>query len=168
MNTFSIDENLKKKCVLVTNLRKLKNIQITIHGNYDKDWRLEIKICHFWEFHKSRWINKRLKSRVTRIQKIRRQRKLGLPQSQITKKNGEREKKKNACVAVKRGVKARRNYNVFNLAMKNVLKGLPDKIRDQLSRHHAQMHFKSNEMYTFLNHFQIARSWRWSIGFLYT
>jgi cation transport regulator ChaB len=44
--------------------------------------------------------------------------------------------------------------------MENVLKGLPDKIRDQLSRHHTQMHFKSNEMYTFLNHFQIARSWR--------
>jgi hypothetical protein len=56
----------------------LKKIQITIHGNYDKDWRLEIKICHFWEFHKSRWINKRHKSRVTIIKKIRRQRKLGL------------------------------------------------------------------------------------------
>jgi hypothetical protein len=74
------------------------------------------------------------------------------------KKNGEREKK-NACVAVKRGV--RRNCNVFNLAMENVLKGgLPDKIRDQLSRHHTQMHFKSNEMYTFFNRFQIARLWR--------
>jgi hypothetical protein len=44
----------------------------------------------------------------------------------------------------------RRNCNVFNLAMENVLQGLPDKIRDQLSRHHTQMHFKSNEMYTFL------------------
>ena len=52
------------------------------------------KICHFWEFHKSRWINKRHKSRVTRIKKILRQRKLGLPQSQIMKQNGEREKKK--------------------------------------------------------------------------
>jgi hypothetical protein len=40
--------------------------------------------------------------------------------------------------------------------LENVLKGLPDKIRDQLSRHHTQMHFKSNEIYTFLNHFQIA------------
>jgi carotenoid cleavage dioxygenase len=39
-------------------------------------------------------------------------------------------------------------------------KGLPDKIRDQLSRHHTQMHFKSIEMYIFLNHFQITRSWR--------
>jgi hypothetical protein len=74
-------------------------------------------------------------------------------------KNGGR-KKKNACVAVKRGVRVRRNCNVLNLAMENVLKGLPDKIRDQLSRHHAQMHFKSNQMYTFFNHFQIARSWR--------
>jgi hypothetical protein len=43
------------------------------------------------------------------------------------KKNGEREKK-NACVAVKRGDRDRRNCNVFNLAMENVLKGLPDKI----------------------------------------
>ena len=150
---------------LVTNLRKLKKIKITIHGNYDKDWRLEIKICHFWEFHNSRWINNRHKWRVTRIKKIRRQRKLGLPQSQIMKKNGERERKK--CMAVKRGVRVRRNCNVCNLAMEYVLKGLPDKIRDQLSRH-TQMHFKSNEMYTFFNHFQIARSWRWSIGFLYT
>jgi hypothetical protein len=41
-----------------------------------------------------------------------------------------------------------RNCNVFNLAMENVLTGLPDKIQDQLSRHHTQMHFKSNEMYT--------------------
>jgi hypothetical protein len=90
---------------------------------------------------------------------IRGQRKLGLPQSQIMKINGEREKI-NACVAVKRGVRVRRNCNVCNLAMENVQKGLPDKIQDQLSRHHTQMHFKSNEMYTFLNHFQIARSWR--------
>jgi hypothetical protein len=52
------------------------------------------------------------------------------------------------------------NCDDFNLAMENVLKGLPDKVRDQLSRHHIQMHFKSNEIYTFLNHFQIARSWR--------
>ena len=125
---------------LVTNLRKLKKIQISIHGNYDKDWRLEIKICHFWEFHKSRWINKRHKSRVTRIKKIRRQRKLGLPQSQIMKKKWLKREKK--CVAVKRGVRVRRNCNAFNLGMENVLKGLPDKIRDQLSRHHTQMHFK--------------------------
>ena len=45
--------------------------------------------------------------------------------------------KKNACVAVKRGVRVRRNCNVFNLVMENALKGLPDKIRDQLSRHHT-------------------------------
>jgi rRNA pseudouridine-1189 N-methylase Emg1 (Nep1/Mra1 family) len=30
-------------------------------------------------------------------------------------------------VAVKTGVRVRRNCNVFNLAMENVLKGLPDK-----------------------------------------
>ena len=100
MNTFSIDENFitkkkkKKGGFLVTNLRKLKKIQITIHGNYDKDWRLEIKICHFWEFHKSRRINKRHKSRVTRIKKIRLQRKLGLLQSQIMKKKMVKERKK--------------------------------------------------------------------------
>jgi hypothetical protein len=33
-----------------------------------------------------------------------------------------KERKKNACVAVKRGVRVRRNCNVFNLAMENVLK----------------------------------------------
>jgi hypothetical protein len=70
------------------------------------------------------------------------------------KRNVEREIR-NECVAVTRGVKVRRNCNVFNLAMDNVFKGLPDKIRDQLSRHHAQMHFKTNalQMYSFLNHF---------------
>ena len=36
--------------------------------------------------------------------------------------------KKNACVAVKRGVGVRCNCNIFNLDMENVLKGLPDKI----------------------------------------
>jgi hypothetical protein len=61
------------------------------------------------------------------------------------KKNYEREIR-NACVAVKRGVRVRRNCNVFNLAMENVLKGLPEKIRDQLSRHHTQMHFKSQAL----------------------
>jgi hypothetical protein len=34
-------------------------------------------------------------------------------------KNGEREK--NAWVALKRGVRVRRNCNIFNLAMENVL-----------------------------------------------
>ena len=44
------------------------------------------------------------------------------------------------------------NCNVFNLAMENVLKG---KFRDPLFRHHTQMHFKSNEMYTFLITFKL-------------
>ena len=80
------------------------------------------------------------------------------------KKNGEREKK-NACVAVKRGVRVRRNCNVFNLAMENVLKGLPDKIRDQLSRNLTQMHFCKG------THFLITFKLRdrgYDIGFLYT
>jgi hypothetical protein len=38
----------------------------------------------------------------------------------------------------------RGNCNVFNLAMENVLKGLPSKIRDQLSRHHTQNKSTSN------------------------
>ena len=33
-----------------------------------------------------------------------------------------------SLVVVKRGVRVRRNCNIFNLAMENVLKGLPDKI----------------------------------------
>ena len=75
--------------------------------------------------------------------------------------------KRNACVVariyivgslvvVKRGVRVRCNCNIFNLAMENVLKGLP--WQNQLSRHHTQMHFKCTH---FFNHFQIARSWRW-------
>ena len=151
---------------LVTNFRKIKKIQITIHGNYDKDWRLEFKICHFWKFHNSRWINKRHKSRVTRITKIRRQRKLGLPLSQIMKKKWWKIEKKMHAWQVKRGVRVRRYCNVFNLAMENVLKGLPDKIRDQLSRHHShtQMHFKCT-------HFWITFKLRDrgdDIGFRYT
>jgi hypothetical protein len=39
-----------------------------------------------------------------------------------------KERKKSASVEVKRGARVRRNCNVFNLAMENVLKGLPDKI----------------------------------------
>ena len=128
MNTFSIDENLKKKITFEN---------FTNHGDSIRD------------------INRGSRE----YKKIRQQKKLGLPQSQIMKKMV-KERNKNACVAVKRRVRVRRNCNVANLAMENVLKGLPDKIRDQLSRHHTQIHFKSNEMYTFLNHFQIARSWR--------
>ena len=87
--------------------------QISENKKKSKSQFTEIKICHFWEFHKSWWINKRHKSRVRRIKKIPqsnhsssavwRQRKLWLPQSQIMKKNGEREIR-NAWVAVKRGV----------------------------------------------------------------
>jgi hypothetical protein len=64
-----------------------------------------------------------------------------------------KERKNNVCVAVKRGVRVRWNCNVFNLAIENVLKGLPDKIRDQLSRYHTQIDkTKALQMYTFLNH----------------
>ena len=55
-----------------------------------------------------------------------------------------KERKNNVCAAVKRGVTVRWNCNVFNLAMENVLKDLPDKIRDQLSRHHTQNKSTSN------------------------
>jgi hypothetical protein len=58
----------------------------------------------------------------------------------------EKERKNNVCVAVKRGVRGRYNVNVFNVAMENVLKGVPDKIRDQLSSlqtsYTKQKHFK--------------------------
>ena len=86
-----------------------------------------------------------------------------IPQSQIMNKNDEREIR-NACVAVKRGLRVRRNCNVFNLAMETMLKGLPDKIRDQLPRHHTQMHFKNT-------HFWITFKLRDpgdDVGFLYT
>ena len=58
------------------------------------------------------------------------------------KKNGDREK--NNCM---RGSdKGRRNCNAFSLAMENVLKGLPDKIQDQLSRHHTHANCEIVEM----------------------
>ena len=74
---------------------------------------------------------------------------------------------KNACVVariyivgslvvVKRGVRVRRNCNIFNLAMENVLKGLPDKISCP-----DIIHKCTSNIQFFFNHFQIARSWRW-------
>ena len=66
-----------------------------------------------------------------------------------------KERRKKCMRGSEKGGRVRRNCNAFNLAMENVLKGLPDKIRDQLSRHHTQMHFKSNEMYTFLITFKL-------------
>ena len=66
-----------------------------------------------------------------------------------------KERKNNVCVAVKRGVRVRWNCNVFNLAMKNVLKGLPDKILDQFDSCPDIIHKTKGEalqMYTFLNH----------------
>ena len=56
-----------------------------------------------------------------------------IPQLQIMKKMV-KERNNNVCVAVKREVRV----------MKNVLNGLPDKIRDQLSRHHTQNKSTSN------------------------
>ena len=56
--------------------------------------------------------------------------------------------------------KGSEGQTIFNLAMENVLKSLPDKIRDQLSRQDIIVHTNAPQMYTFLNHFQIARSWR--------
>jgi hypothetical protein len=85
--------------------------------------------CTSW----SSWINKRYyKSRVTRIKKKYDGRGNSDYPNHRSWKKMVKERKKNACVAVKRGVRVRRNCNVFNLAMENVLKGLPDKIRDQL------------------------------------
>ena len=83
LNTFSIYENFKRRGGGFWS-------RISENKKKSKSWFTEIKIGYFWEFHKSRWINKRHKSRVTRIKKntpiiVRRQRKLGLPQSQIMK-----------------------------------------------------------------------------------
>ena len=67
-----------------------------------------------------------------------------------------------------RGVRVRRNCNVFNLAMENVLKGLPDKIWenvlkglpdkiwDQLSRDHTQIHFCKVHIYESLSNCEIV------------
>ena len=43
-----------------------------------------------------------------------------------------------SLVVLERGVRVRRNCNIFNLAMENVLKGLPDKISCQDIIHKSQ------------------------------
>ena len=99
MNTFSIDENLKKGlgggCFwsrILENKKKSKS-RFTEITTKIEDWKLKFVIFENFTNHGE---SIRHKSRVTRIKKIRRQRKLGLPQSQIMKKNGEREKKMHA------------------------------------------------------------------------
>ena len=62
--TFSIDENFKRGGVSGHESQKIKNISKSRFTEITtKIEDLEIKICHIWEFHKSRWINKRHKSR---------------------------------------------------------------------------------------------------------
>jgi hypothetical protein len=147
LNTFSIDEIfIKKKENNKKKKRKKRGgwfwSRISENKKKSKSRFTEIKICHFWKFHKSRWINKRRKSRVTRIKKI-----PNLSPRFLCRRTAEETrttpitdheikwwKREQKCMRV------RRNCNVFNLAMENVLKGLPDKIRDQLSRHHIQIH----------------------------
>ena len=75
LNTFSIDEIfIKKKENNKKKKRKKRGgwfwSRISENKKKSKSRFTEIKICHFWKFHKSRWINKRRKSRVTRIKKI--------------------------------------------------------------------------------------------------
>jgi hypothetical protein len=60
-----------------------------------------------------------------------------------------------SLVVLERGVRVRRNYNIFNLVMENVLKGLPDKISCP-----DIIHKCTSNVHILLNHFQIARSWR--------
>jgi hypothetical protein len=61
-----------------------------------------------------------------------------------------------SLVVVKRGVRVRRNCNIFKPCHGKCVKRLT--WQNRLSRHHTQMHFKCTH---FFNHFQIARSWRW-------
>ena len=81
-------------------------------------------------------------------------------------KNGEREKKCMPCVVSKdlysrilggseKGSEGQTQCNIFNLAMENVLKGLPDKISCPDIIHKCTSNIKKK-----INHFQIARSWR--------
>ena len=142
-NTKWNKQNKNNKYYLVTILRKLKKkskSRFTEITTEIEDWKVKFAIFENFTNHGEsiRDINRGSRE----WKKIRRQRKLGLVYRSWKKMVKDKERKQNACVAVKRGVKARRNYNVFNLAMENVLKGLPDKIRDQFSRHHTQMHFK--------------------------
>ena len=77
-----------------------------------------------------------------------------IPQSQIMKKNGERVKKMHAWQW--KGEWGSDEIAMFNLAMENVLKGLPDKIGDQLSRHHTQMHLKKVHIFEWLSNCEIV------------
>jgi hypothetical protein len=83
-------------------------------------------------------------------------------------KNGERlgEKKMHAMRGSKdlysrilggigKGSEGQTQLQYFNLAMENVLKGLPDKISCPYIIHKC-----TSNVHIFLNHFQIARSWR--------
>jgi hypothetical protein len=65
-----------------------------------------------------------------------------------------------SLVVLERGVKVRRNCNIFNLAMENVLKGLPDKISCP-----DIIHKCTSNVHIFLITFKLRDR---GIGFLYT
>jgi hypothetical protein len=67
-----------------------------------------------------------------------------------------------SLVVVKRRVRVRRNCNMFNLAMENVLKGLPDKISCP-----DIIHKCTSNVHIFLITFKL-RDRGDGIGFLYT
>ena len=67
-----------------------------------------------------------------------------------------------SLVVLERGVRVRRNCNIFNLAMENVLKGLPDKISCP-----DIIHKCTSNVHIFLITFKL-RDRGDEIGFLYT
>ena len=67
-----------------------------------------------------------------------------------------------SLVVLERGVRIRRNCNIFNLAMENVLKGLPDKISCP-----EIIHKCTSNVHIFLITFKL-RDRGDEIGFLYT
>ena len=67
-----------------------------------------------------------------------------------------------SLVVLERGVRVRRNCNIFNLAMENVLKGLPDKISCPDITHKC-----TSNVHIFLITFKL-RDHQDEIGFLYT
>jgi hypothetical protein len=67
-----------------------------------------------------------------------------------------------SLVVLERGVRVRRNCNIFNLAMENVLKGLPDKISCP-----DIIHKCTSNVHIFLITFKLQDRGD-AIGFLYT
>ena len=121
--------NETSACARISENKKKSKSRFTEITTKIEDWKLKFAIFENFTNHGE---SIRDRNRGSREKKK-------YPNHRSWGKNGERENKCMPCVVariyivgslvvVKRGVRVRRNCNIFNLAMENVLKGLPDKI----------------------------------------